>query len=89
MGLEVYYPSDILNALLAAEQASGAALRAASRENDEFAQGYQEGYRAALATIALAFGLVQPDGHGERREWQHNSLPSIREEGVPFLSACG
>lgn len=75
MGLEVYFPGDILNALLAAEQASGAALRATSQENDEFAQGYQEGYRAALTTIALAFGLVRLEDHGGRRGWQHTSLP--------------
>lgn len=58
MGLEVYYPADIRNALLAAEQASGAALMAAGQENDALVQIFQEGYRAALTTIALAFGLA-------------------------------
>ena len=70
MALEVYYPQDIRNALLAAEQASGAAWRAANGEDKEFAQGYREGYREALATIALAFGLFQPDGRYESHEWQ-------------------
>jgi hypothetical protein len=70
MALEVYYPQDIRNALLAAEQASGAAWRAADGEGKEFARGYREGYRAALATIALAFGLFQPDGRYESHGWQ-------------------
>ena len=48
MGLEVYYRKDVVNAILAAEQAT------------ESAGGdgrYLEGYRAALVTIALALGL--------------------------------
>lgn len=70
MALEVYYPQDIRNALRAAEQASGAAWMAARGEDSELAQSYLEGYRAALTTIALAFGLLQPDGHGEGCDWQ-------------------
>jgi hypothetical protein len=58
MGLEVFYLTDIRNALLAAEQASRGALQALNIEVD-FTKGYREGYRDALATIALAFGLVQ------------------------------
>lgn len=57
MGLNVYYPQDIRNALLAAEQATGAALDASS-ESDDFLAGYRAGYRAALVTFGLAFGLV-------------------------------
>jgi len=60
MGLEVYYPQDIRNALLAAEQANAKALCAAGGEDNEFARGYKEGYGAALVTLALAFGLIQP-----------------------------
>ena len=76
MGLEVYYPRDVRNALLAAEQASNAALMAAACDNEnEFARGYESGYRAALATIALAFGLLQPDGHRDGRNWQPAFLP--------------
>lgn len=61
MTLEVYYPQDILRALLAAEQATGAALQVAMDE-DPYIAGYLVGYRAALVTIALAFGLARPDG---------------------------
>jgi hypothetical protein len=70
MALEVYYPQDIRNALLAAEQASNATMVAAGGEDDKFTQGFQSGYRAALATIALAFGLLRPDGRCESQEWQ-------------------
>ncbi|RKY69334.1 MAG: hypothetical protein DRQ02_01355 [Candidatus Latescibacterota bacterium] len=64
MGLEVYYPKDIRNALLAAEQSSGAALAAAKKES-EFAEGFQAGYRSALVTLSLAFGLVKPEAEAQ------------------------
>ncbi|MFZ5915676.1 MAG: hypothetical protein ACOYZ7_01930 [Chloroflexota bacterium] len=90
MGLEVYYPQDIRNALLAAEQSSGAALLAAMEEKSEFARGYQEGYRSALTTIALAFGLLRPDGwmpDGQSHEWQMAFLPAAaRSAGEPAAS---
>ena len=68
MGLEVYYQQDIRNALLAAEQAHSAALMATKKKDDKFAQGYQEGYRAALTTVALAFGLI-PGPDRLRQNW--------------------
>jgi len=58
MGLEVYYPADIRNALPAAEQAVNATADAAGNQDDPFTAGFLSGYRAALATLALAFGLV-------------------------------
>jgi hypothetical protein len=82
MALEVYYPQDIRNALLAAEQASGAAWRAANGEDKEFAQGYREGYRDALATIALAFGLLRPDDRYEGHDWGPVFLTAVsRRDG--------
>jgi hypothetical protein len=67
MGLEVFYPSDIRNALLAAEQAVNATADATGNEDDPFTAGFLTGYpwsfgprtkgRAALTTLALAFGL--------------------------------
>ena len=76
MALEVYYPQDIRNALLAAEQASDAALMATRSKDDRFAQGYQEGYRAALTTVALAFGLIQPDSRSGNYVGQPTLLPA-------------
>ncbi len=58
MGLNVYYPQDIRNALLAAEQAVSATADAASQRDDPFTAGFLVGYRAALTTLALAFGLT-------------------------------
>jgi branched-subunit amino acid permease len=67
MGLEVYYPTDIRNALLAAEQAANAtatAVRPAhdgattGNQDDPFSAGFLTGYQAALTTLAVAFGLV-------------------------------
>lgn len=75
MGLEVYYQQDVRRALLAAEQASGMALTAAGGGGNEFAEGYQEGYRAALTTIALAFGLIRPEDRHEGYDWQPTFLP--------------
>jgi hypothetical protein len=69
MALEVYYPQDIRNALLAAGHASGMALQVVGKEDNEFARGYQKGYQAALTTIALFFGLIQPDGCRRGCEW--------------------
>jgi hypothetical protein len=82
MGLEVYYPQDIRNALLAAEQSNNAAMMALGGEDDAdsaqsaFTRGYGAGYRAALVTIALAFGLIRPDGLGQSTEWQQMFLPA-------------
>ena len=78
MGLEVYYPNDIRNALLAAEQANRASLMAAAGGETELARAFQSGYRTALATVALAFGLVQPGNYAEFREWQESFFPSRR-----------
>lgn len=49
MGLEVYYRDNIRHAIQAAEQAASAG--GASGE-------FMRGYRAALTTVALAFGLA-------------------------------
>jgi hypothetical protein len=63
MSRSVYYPTDVRNTLLAAEQSTNAALTAADN-NDPYTAGYRAGYQAALTTLALAFGLTaasQPD----------------------------
>lgn len=84
MALDVWYKSDIQNALSAAEQASGAALTAAGNRNDPFVAGYRAGYRAALATMALAFGLAAaaPRPHSWQHPWTEGSRRNLaaREE---------
>ena len=61
MGLEIYYPADIHNALLAAEHAVTVAAGSSGRQDNAFAAGFLVGYQAALTTLALAFGLVTWD----------------------------
>jgi hypothetical protein len=56
MGLIIYFPEDIQNALAAAEEAS-ASTAAMITIADERLLAYRQGYRAALTTVALAFGL--------------------------------
>lgn len=51
--VDIYLREDICNALLAAE----AAARGVPGVGDEMRRAYLAGFRAALATIALAFGL--------------------------------
>ena len=66
MGLEVFYPNDILNALLAARRAND--LAGASLD-------YTEGYNAALEVIALAFGLV--DNRQRKPSWSSKEYPCL------------
>ena len=58
MSLEVYYPADIRNALLAAEQATTSALQGSCEIDTSYTRGYRDGHRAALVTLALALGLL-------------------------------
>jgi hypothetical protein len=59
MGLDLFFTEDIRNALLAANEASASTARVcAALGGDQVAlRAYLEGYRAALTTVALAFGL--------------------------------
>ncbi|MCR4407349.1 MAG: hypothetical protein NUW24_10570 [Anaerolineae bacterium] len=75
MGLDIWFREDILRALSAAEQASAttvAALELALTGSDgesggqgmadpRYLRAYREGYRAALITMATAFGLTQAE----------------------------
>ena len=77
----IWFAEDIRNALLAANEASGATAEVAFLAKgiageDYFAEmrAYRKGYRAALITLALAFGVSPSviDGSGE-------------QQGVPLL----
>ena len=95
MGLEVYYPTDIRNALLAAEQAANATAKAigptsggAGNQDDPFSAGFLTGYRAALTTLAVAFGLV-PGGQVQSLAAQSNTSTdwktTLLATGSPLL----
>jgi len=59
MGLDIFFIEDIRNALVAANEASMAMARVCAAGGGDLAvlRAYLEGYRAALTTVALAFGL--------------------------------
>ena len=58
MGLDVYFREDVLHALLAAEQASAATVAIlGDAAHPAQVRAFRQGYRAALATVAIAFGL--------------------------------
>ena len=59
MGLDIHFSEDIRNALLAADEASTstAGVCAAVGGDPVILRAYLEGYRTALVTLALAFGL--------------------------------
>ena len=59
MGLDIFFAEDIRNALQAADEASTSTARvcAAVGGDQVTLRAYLEGYRAALTTVALAFGL--------------------------------
>jgi len=58
MGLDIWCREDIFRALKAAEQATAATTAAMSGEVLEpYAAGYRDGYKAALTTVAAAFGI--------------------------------
>ena len=56
MALDIFFSEDIRNALMAANEASSATAAVVDIPNPTL-RAYRQGYRAALATVALAFGL--------------------------------
>jgi hypothetical protein len=87
VGLDIWFREDVARALLAAEQASATTVAAmehalngaegAMAGDPRYLQAYREGYKAALVTVATAFGL-KPLGNN----------PSIGSECSPaFLQS--
>ena len=79
MGLDIFFAEDIRNALLAADEASSSTARVCAavggdpvtpraEPRDEALRAYLEGYRAALTTVALAFGLSPDIITGHQRD---------------------
>jgi len=56
MGLNIWFKEDIANALLAAEEACRTTVSALGASSD-YTRGYEEGFMAAIATLATAFGV--------------------------------
>lgn len=78
MGLDIYFSEDLRNALMAADEASSSTARvcAAISRNQVTLRAYLEGYRAALTTVALAFGLSPAviAGRGETLEVEASTV---------------
>jgi hypothetical protein len=71
MSLDVFYPEDVVRALLAAEQATASALGSGEIETS-YARGYGDGYRSALTTLALALGLLDIASYGQTSVFLEN-----------------
>jgi hypothetical protein len=70
MGLDIFFSEDVRNALVAADEASSSTARvcAAVGGGQVTLRAYIEGYRAALTTVALAFGLSPDIIAGHQRD---------------------
>jgi hypothetical protein len=69
MSLDIWFREDIKNIILAAEQANVQALEAGLGSTDpELQRSYHQGFRAALSTLALAFGLAPLPVHDPEEE---------------------
>ena len=94
MGLDIWFREDILHALKAAEQASAttaAAMEHALGGAEEsvvgdarYLRAYREGYKAALVTVAMAFGITPSDNTSGDSHLSH--LRDFDEESAEFAA---
>ena len=70
MSLDIFFSEDIRNAIQAADEASSSTAKvcAAVGGDPVTLRAYLEGYRAALTTVALAFGLSPAIITGHQRD---------------------
>jgi hypothetical protein len=70
MRLDIFFSEDIRNAIQAADEASSSTAKvcAAVGGDPVTLRAYLEGYRAALTTVALAFGLSPDIITGHQRD---------------------
>jgi hypothetical protein len=89
MALDIWFADDVTNALKAAEQAS--ATTAAAMESvvgdPRYLRAYREGYRAALITVATAFGITPPD-RTSSAEFTVSEAELLRASSVGALEKC-
>ncbi len=67
MGLDIWFREDIWRALKAAEQASATTAAACGDVMSPEAAAYRDGYKAALVTVAAAFGV---DRESREHDWR-------------------
>jgi hypothetical protein len=69
VSLDIWFREDIKNIILAAEQANAQALQAGmGMAEPNLQRAYHQGFRAALSTLALAFGLAPLPLHDPEEE---------------------
>ena len=95
MGLDIWFREDIYNALLAANEANAATTIIIAEVSEDVRllpltlRVYREGYKAALSTVALAFGISPqailggPDGQDATDEGE-----GVREAGCQPALEC-
>ena len=82
MGLGVWFREEIRNALYAAEEVCRSTVEALG-DDSEYTRGYRDGFHAAIATLATAFGIARkgalrkssmPGGRVVEGKWRTMSL---------------
>lgn len=86
MSLDIWFREDILHALQAADQASAttAAAMGDVAGDPRYLQAYREGYRAALVTVAMAFGIEPAEEKSlcAAAEAESEALPEPRADKI-------
>ena len=82
MGLDIWFREDITNALKAAEQASSTTAAAIESvvSDPSYLRAYRQGYKAALITIAMSFGIAGSEAEGAGPQSGDFVQPRIQQE---------
>jgi len=82
--MSIFCLEDIRNAIRAANEASSATAEAAMEGDADGLKYWRRGYRAALITLALAFGLSPAIVDGDGDESNLPVLWSVKKRGVEY-----
>ena len=85
MGLDIWFREDIRNALLAADEVSWSILDAIPEgvPVPEILKAWLKGYRKALVTVALSFGLQRDFSRKEEQGANHQASPGLEVAQLP------
>ena len=62
MGLDLWFREDVIRILMATQETMRALSRALSSAGSEAGDSYQQGFKDALGSVAVAFGVAPPGG---------------------------
>ena len=81
MGLDLWFQQDVARILASTHEAMAASVRATAPldvESQRLAEAYQQGFGAALRSVAVAFGVVSPGmGRGGARSFGQGEVRGI------------